>query len=236
MIVLPNFPNIARVIFTGCAAFTILISAASAEPDTGPLERALAKQATVPGSLAYTIHYKSDAWRSEFIARYTPAQTDMPWTVLSITDPTQEQIAAIIERITDDSLDDFSTGLNPDDAEPFPGLTVTQDNNTIIYDFGIELEIGDANKLAKGRVRATFSIDPASERITHSRIYSTRGFRISTAARVKTLEVETDYTSIAGLDAAVMTNRRSDVQGKAFLFSNWSLDYNAAYSDFSDIE
>lgn len=236
MITLPNLPNIARIILTGCAAFTFLVLAAHAEPDTGPLERALAKQATMPGTLAYTIHYKSDAWQSEFVARYTPKQTDMPWTVLSITDPTQEQVAAIIERITDDTLDDFSTGLDPDDAEPFSGLTVTHADNTVIYDFGIELEIGDANKSVKGRVRASVSVDPVSEQLTHSHIYSTRGFRIGTAARIKSLEIETDYTSIAGLDAAVITNRRSDVQGKALLFSNWSLDYNAAYSDFAIIE
>lgn len=223
------------IAFAATALFHLSYAGAdTASDDTALLERALAKQDAALEGLAYTVHYKSDIWGTEFTARYTPGDDDTPWELLTPTDRTPEQTERIMARIVDDELQGASILLSEDDAEDgYPDLKISESDGNHVYDFKTELDIDGRKKPIKDRARTSIFVDPVSELVTRVRVYSDKGFRISTIARAKSLETETLFTSIDGLDAAIALSHRSDIKGKALLVTDWSMDYTATYSDFA---
>lgn len=201
------------------------------EQDIVMLKRVLGKQVGIEDQVAVTVRYESEAWSAAFIAKYNPSVSDDPWQLTSVEDPTPEQVSYALERIADDQIEDWNLGFEEEEDETYKDMQVTKFADEIIYDLPIVLDIDNSGKEIKNRLRLTINVDAQSELITQTRIYSIRGFRLSPAARVRSMEILSKFGVLPGVDAAILESRSSLVTGRALLFTSWSLDYKAIYSD-----
>ncbi len=200
------------------------------EADMIRLRRALAKQVQIETHLAASVHYKSDLWSAEFIAHYDPSSEEV-WKIVKPESLTEEQTMFALDRLSQDEIANFGLILEDDDIAKLEDLRLEMHDNLFVYDFAITLSVDNNGRVIKNRLRASVSIDPELELVKHVHVYNTKGFRISSGARVRTFSLTSEYDVLPGIDAAVLKKRSQTIKGRTALVIQWEQDYTAEYSE-----